>query len=197
MDYLLGTRIDAHTTFQSVNLPNLRRLHISHNHYDEKYIDKSYISVVPQLNHLHLWWLCVADVEHLLLLSTALQSLSIEYGNYNEGASKVLNQISRLDVEELRFSPMIAHESSDNWETDFELMEKCKKVIKGKDGLKRVELSFVFNYFERPSDDVCDQALARWKAIKGELELTCVKEGTEVLGLTCRLIHGHDDIWEA
>jgi hypothetical protein len=191
------TSIDASAGFKSVNLPNLRRLAVQH-HAGGLKVEQIYDSIIAQLDHLLLCWLSVADVEHLLLLSTTLQSLHIEYrdANNHEAASKVLNQISRVDVEQLRFSHAIELESSDNWETNFEL-EKFKKVIQGKDGLKCLELALEFIYDEKPSDHVCDQALARWKVIKGELELTCIKKGIEVVAFTCSLSEDDEVIWEA
>jgi hypothetical protein len=90
-------------------------------------------------------------------------------------------------VQELDFCRTIAFQSSDNWERDFESIEKFNKVVAGKDELKRLKLDFSFEYVQRPSKGVCNRSLARWKQIKKELKSICVKEGIEIVDLTCAL----------
>jgi hypothetical protein len=158
---------------------------------------KHFDPIIPQLDHLSLNYLHETDLEHLLLLSTSLQSLRCRYNNSVEGCSKVIDQISRIDAKELQFDWRLVHQNSDNWETDFESIEKFKKVVERKDELKRVELDFTFNdYSQRPSQNVCDQAFSRWKAIKDELELICVKQGIEVVTLSCDFFHGYEPLWD-
>jgi hypothetical protein len=190
------TRIGAPATFQSVNLPNLRRLIIRHSIGAEN-TGQVYGSITPQLDHLSLHSISATNLEHLLVLSTSLQSLRVEFMGSNDDVSKVHNQIRRIDVKDLQYLQRIHGPSSDNFETDFESIQKFKKVIQGKDGLERVELGFMFRYLEAPSDDASDQALARWIGIKGELESICAKKGTEVGSLTCRLDDIEDQIWAA
>ena len=98
-------------------------------------------------------------------------------------------------MEELHLSRILGPDSSDNWETDFEMIEKLKKLIAGKDELKQVKLNFTFDHSQIPSMDVCNRALARWKGIKQELKLICVKKGIEVMELTCRFVHGNLVRW--
>jgi hypothetical protein len=99
-------------------------------------------------------------------------------------------------VKELHFIRHIDLDSSANWETDYEMIEKLKKLIAAKDELKRVKLNFTFGYGQCPSKDVCNRALARWKGIKQELKLICVKKGIEVMELTCRFCHNQTPLWE-
>ncbi len=99
-------------------------------------------------------------------------------------------------MKELHFGRILGPDSSDNWETDFEMIEKLKKLIAGKDELKQVKLNFTFDYSQAPSMDVCNRALARWKGIKQELKLICVKKGIEVMELTCRFCHNQTPLWE-
>jgi hypothetical protein len=155
-----------------------------------------YDSIIPQLDHLTLYWLDETDLERLLLLATSLQSLRCSYYNSSEGLTKVLTQIMRIDVKELHFRRYIDLDRSDNWETDFESIEKLKKLIAGKDELKQVKLDFTFRYGQCPSKDVRDRALAKWKGIKQELKLICVKKGIEVVELTCRFRHDKTTLWE-
>jgi hypothetical protein len=171
---------------------------------------KHFDSIIPQLDHLSLCRVDKTDLEHLLLLSTSLQALHCYYdGSEHEGLAEGFDQIRRIDVKELYFNWMVERESSDNWETDFEAIAKFKEVVEGKDGLKRLRLECTFRYTDRPSTDVCNQALARWKRIKKEFELICVRKGIEVLHLAASLEVGctfpgyfsfDDDrsfIWEA
>jgi hypothetical protein len=102
----------------------------------------------------------------------------------------------RIDVKELHFGLYIDLDSSDSWETDFESIQKLKKLIAGKYELKQVKLNFTFDYQQRPSMDVCNRALARWKGIKQELELIRVKKGIEVMELTCKFRHDNTLLWE-
>jgi hypothetical protein len=155
-----------------------------------------YDSIIPQLDHLNLFWIDETDLERLLLLSTSLQSLSCLYRTSSGGLTKVLTQIMRIDVKELHFWRYIALDSSDNWKTDFESIEKLKKLIAGKDELKQVKLRFTFRYGQCPSKDVRNRALARWKGIKQELELIRVKKGIEVMELTCEFRHDNTLLWE-
>jgi hypothetical protein len=155
-----------------------------------------YDSITPKLDHLSLNWLHETDLEHLFLLSTSLQSLRCVYDRPVEGLSNVIEQISRIAVKELDFFLRIHRESSNNWETDFEPIEKFKKLVEVKDELKRVKLKFIFEYGQRPLEDVCDQAFTRWKASKDELKLICVKKGVEVVALSCYFFHGYRIIWQ-
>jgi hypothetical protein len=182
--------------FASVNLPNLRRLHIRHSTGGED-TGQIYGSIIPQIDRLSLGWIPPANLEHLLVLSTSLQFLRVEFMGSHDDVSKVHNQISRIDVKDLVYLQRIHGESSDNWETDFESIQKFKKVVEGKDELKELGLNFGFQYRARPSEIVSAQALARWKAIKGELESICVKKGIVVERLTCSLSHSYDEIWTA
>ena len=69
-------------------------------------------------------------------------------------------------------------------------------MVEGKDALKRVKLHFNLRYQQRPLEDVCDQALARWKGIKDEIKSICVKKGIEVLALTCHFRGGQERLWK-
>jgi hypothetical protein len=155
-----------------------------------------YDSIIPQLDHLSLNWLHETDLEHLLLLSTSLQTLRCRYDSPVEGLSNVIKHISRIAVKELDFSRTIKHESSDNWEADFDSIEKFKGLVAGKDGLKRLELKFSIKYSQRRSLDPCDHALARWKGIKDELKSICLEKGIEAVALTCNLVYGDTIIWQ-
>jgi hypothetical protein len=181
--------------FASVNLPNLRRLVLRHTGAGS--FGQLYYSIIPQLDHLTLFWLNETDVEHLLLLSTSLQTLRCRCDRPGEGFSKVIDQISRIGVTELQLHWRLEHENSDNWAADFDSIEKFKGLVAGKDELERVELEFSVKYSQRRSLDRCDQALARWKRIKDELKSICVKNGIEVIALTCRYVQGYTAIWEA
>jgi hypothetical protein len=154
-------------------------------------------SIIPQLDHLFLDSLLVADVEHLLVLSTSLQSLRVQFMGSDDDVSKVPNQVNRINVKDLHYLQKIERASSDNWETDFESIQKFKKLVEGKEELKELELGFIFEYHKKPSELVSAQALARWKGIKGELELTCVKKGIEVVAFTYSLSKDAKVIWEA
>jgi hypothetical protein len=186
--------MDTSAAMKSVNLPNLRRLAIHHN-YAGGSVGRLYDSIILQLDHMYLYSLPVTDVENLLLRSTALESLHVSCLNYDEGLSRVRDQFLRMDMKELIFSHWIHLETSDDWETDFELIEKFREVVVAKAGLKRVELVFMFIYSERPSYDVSAQALARWSGIKGDLESICVKRGIEVGSLMCYFEDTIDRIW--
>jgi hypothetical protein len=191
--------MDTSADFKSANLPNLRRLTIAHG-VRAGSVGQLYDSILPQLNHLTLSSLCVADFEHLLPLTTLLQSLRIAFKNYNERLAKVLKQVSRVDVKDLLLFHGTQREYSDNWETDFELIEEFKKLVERKEGLIRVKLDLHFRYRDRPSEDVSTRFLARWKGIKGEkgeLESICVKKGIVVERLTCSLSHPKGMIWIA
>jgi hypothetical protein len=187
---------DPSADFKSANLPNLRSLTIAHG-VAEGTVGQLYDSILAQLDHLFLRVLDVTDSERLLSLSTSLQSLAIILKNYNEGLVKVLNQLNQMDVKKLVLFHLIRRQSSDNWETDFELLEEIKKLVKGKEALKQVALDIRFQYVQRPSEDVCDRALSRWKGIKGELESIFVKKGIAVGHLTCSLSHSKEKIWTA
>jgi hypothetical protein len=181
--------------FTSVDLPNLRRLAIEHD-AESNDLERRYDSIIPQLAHLFLYEFTEADLEHLLLLSTSLQSLHIRSNCSPHGICKAINQISRRNVEEMHVIFLINVESPDDWETNFELIEKFKKVLEGKDEWKRIELEFRFQYREDLSEDVCDQALERWKVMKNDIKLVCVKNGIEVVGLTCGFCHNYIARWE-
>jgi hypothetical protein len=157
-----------------------------------------YDSIIPQLYHLTIdwYWLAKTELERLLLLSTSLQSLRCSYDSSVEGFSKIIDQIGRIDVKEVYIHWRLEHESSDNWEADFESIEKFKGLVAGKDELERVELGFNITSRQRLSVDRFNQAFTRWKAMKDELELICVKKGIEVVALTCRDVQGYTAIWE-
>jgi hypothetical protein len=185
--YRIGTfSTYTRAIFNSDDLPNLRRLIIHHGD-DAGDFGHLYESIIPQLDHLALVGLYGTELERLLFLSTSLQSLRCAYAGSREGLVEVLDQIVRIDVKELRYHQILELDSSDDWETDFKLIEKLKKLVEGKDELKRLKLSFIFEYGERPSKDVCDQTLARWNGIKDELESMCSKKGIEIVALTCKL----------
>jgi hypothetical protein len=190
------TNVDPSADFKSANLPNVRRLTIAHS-AAEGTLGQIYDSILPQLNHLAFSSLCVAEFEHLLSLSTSLQSLSITFMNYNEGLIQVLKQLNRIDVKKLFLINIIQRQSSDHWETDFELIEKLKKLVERKEALKQVKLHLYFRYGERPFEDVSARLLVRWKGIKGELKSIFAKKGIAVVRLTCSLMHSNETIWTA
>jgi hypothetical protein len=186
--------IDAKAAFTSVNLPNLRRLIIFNYASRRGSIGKYFDSIIPQLDHLSLSWVDATDLEHLLLLSTSLQSLHCYYdGSEHEGLAKGFDQIRRMDVKGLYFNWMIERESSYNWETDFETIANFTKVMGEKDELERVTLELSFDYRTRPSRDVGNRALARWKGIKDELNSICVKNRIEVVAISCSYSYEADE----
>jgi hypothetical protein len=188
-----STSIDAKAAFSSVNLPNLRRLMIFTRPGS---IGKYFDSIIPQLDHLTLSRVDKTDLERFLLLPTSLQSISCKYDSSVEGLTGVLAQIMRIDVKEFHFSWSIVRESSDNWETVFEAIAKFKKVMGGKDELKRVTLELSLDYSRRPSSDVCNRALLRWKGIKDELNSIGVKNGIEVATVSCSFSVAGTTVWE-
>jgi hypothetical protein len=177
--------IDAKIAFTSVNLPNLRRLTITFDNTRARGFAQLFELIIPQLDHLTLRGLHETDIEHLLLPSPSLQLLHCSCDSSSEGTTRMIKQIIRIDLKELHFTWSIQRESSDNWETDFDLIEKFKKVMGGKDELERVKLVLSFEYDTSPSRDACNRALVRWKGIKKELELICARKGIEVVALTC------------
>jgi hypothetical protein len=181
--------------FNSVDLPTLRRLSLEHGP-EAGGVGHLYNSLIPQLHHLSLSWLHETDVEHLLLLSTSLQSLHCDYWGATEGLAKVLKHISRIAMKDLHFSYTIELDSSGNWETDFDSTEKVKKVMECKDGLNRVRLGFTFIYHREPSEDVCNRALTSWKRIKAEFKSICVKKGIEVVAFDCCFRYGQYLLWQ-
>jgi hypothetical protein len=196
VDFPKRINMDHSADFKSANLPNLRSLTISHG-AAEGTVGQLYDSTLPQLDHLNLYTLCVADFEHILPLATSLDTLEIIFKNYPEGLAKVLKLVSRVDVKDLLIYYVIHLVHCDNWETDFELIEEFKRLVEGKVGLTSVKFGFNFAYSNRAAADVCDQALARWKRIKDEFESICVKKKIEVGILTCSLSHSKDKIWTA
>jgi sulfur relay (sulfurtransferase) DsrC/TusE family protein len=156
-----------------------------------------YDSVIPQLDHLTLTRLHETDFEHLLGLSTSLQSLDI--GIFDVGTSgvfsKVLDHLARIDVKELHYSHNIWFNKMDNWEKDFESMAELKKVVEGKDHLELVKFHFVFGYHWKATTGVSARSLVNWKGIKAELESICVERGIEVAGLNCYLNCGDAEYW--
>jgi hypothetical protein len=190
------TETDTRAALTSVNLPNLRRLNLSH-HGAVGSFGQLYDSVIPQLDHLHPYCHYAADLEHLLLLSTTLQSLRCNYdGSEHEGLAKVIDQIRRINVKDLRFFQRSKSDSSDNWEKDFDSIEKFKKAVECKDGLKQVGLDFTFKYYQRPSEDVCNRAFGSWKRIKDEFKSICVKKGIEVVAFDCCFRYDQEVLWE-
>jgi hypothetical protein len=193
--------MDTSAEFKSANLPNLRRLTIGRD-FGERTVGQLYDSVLPQLDHLYIHSLSVGDFERVLPLSAPVQSLGLSLRYHGEGLSKVLNQIRRVAVKELHLVPRIKRDNSDNWETDFELIEELKKLVERKEGLKQLKLELHVRYRARPSEDVSARLLASWRGIKGELELTCVRKGIEVQRLTCSLSlslkrkSGPHELWE-
>jgi hypothetical protein len=186
--------IDAEVAFTSVNLPNLRRLVIYHGFTQPRSMGKHFDSIIPQLDHLSLSRVDKTELEHLLLLSTSLQSLHCYYdGSEHEGLAKALDQIRRNDIKELHFKWVVERESSHNWETDFEAIAKFKNVMGGKDELERVTLELSFDYSQRPSSDVCNRALLRWKGIKDELNSIGLKNGIKVVIVSCRYCYDDDE----
>jgi hypothetical protein len=179
---------NAKTAFTSINLPNLRCLTI-YRDSGARNFGQLYDLLIPQLDHLSFNSRHETNLEHLLLLSTSLESLrcSYSYDRAGEGLSAVLNQIMRIDVQELCFSPKMRLRRSDNWEADFNTIAEFKKLVDGKDELKRVSLDFHFEYRKTPSEDVCARALLRWKGIKAELESICIRRGIETFAFTCYL----------
>jgi hypothetical protein len=188
--------MDPSADFKSANLPNLRRLTIAHSAADGS-VGQLYDSILPQLDRLCIGSLCTTDIERLLPLSAPLLSLRTTFREYNDGLSKVLDQLRRMDLKRLLLFHQIERGISDDWETDFEWVQKFKKVAEGNGALNRVVLVFIFSYTQRPSVDVRDRALARWKGIKRELESIFVKKGIEVGSLSCRLCHSWVEIWAA
>ena len=92
------------SALESINLPNLRRLIISGDPARPRWsFGRHYDSMIPQLDHLTLNYLYESDLEHLLLLSTSLQTLSCRHDSSAEGCSRVIDQIIRIDVKDLRF----------------------------------------------------------------------------------------------
>jgi hypothetical protein len=178
----------------SINLPSLRRLFL--HHVMEGRFGQLYDSIVPQLDHLTISWLDETELERLLLLSTSLQSLRCRYNSSVVGCSKVIDQISRINVKELQCHWALDHQDSDTWETDFESIEMFKGLVAGKDELKRLELKFSIKFSRRRSLDRCDQALARWKGIKDELKSICLEKGIEAVALTCNFVYGDTIIWQ-
>jgi hypothetical protein len=136
--------MDTSADFKTAKLPNLRRLTIGHPPR-ERTVGQLYDSILPQLCRLHLSPLCAADFEHLLTLTTLLQCLYIGFNNYDEGLAQVLKQVSRLDVKDLVLFHQITREDSDNWETDFEVIEELKKLVERKEALKQVKLNFTLH----------------------------------------------------
>jgi hypothetical protein len=124
----------ARAALKSVNLPNLRRLIIHHGH-GEGNVGQIYDSIIPQLDHLSIYGIHHAEVEHLLLLSISFQTLSVrcDYHDSLEGFSKVFDQLSRLDVTELVLHSEFTFRRKDNWEAEFESIGKLQKVVEGKD----------------------------------------------------------------
>jgi hypothetical protein len=117
------TNMDPSADFKSANLPNVRRLIIAHA-AREGTVGQLYDSLLAQLDHLTLASPSVIDLEHLLPLATPLHSLDIGLRNCNEGLSKVVHELSRIDVKELSLFHQTTRETSDDWETDFELIEE-------------------------------------------------------------------------
>ena len=121
------------TALKSVNLPNLRRLSIAHSTEVESF-GHLYDSIVPQLDHIYLANLMTGDLDHILRLTTSLQSLDIDCsGPY--APPTIRDQLVNLDVKELRF----AHEEifdGEDWETHLGSIKVFKEVLDKNDHLK-------------------------------------------------------------
>ena len=89
------------TALKSVNLPNLRRLLIEDSEGAESF-GHLYDSIVPQLDHIYLANLMTGDFDHILRLTTSLQSLHIHCSGPDAQTPTIRDQLVNLDVKELR-----------------------------------------------------------------------------------------------
>jgi hypothetical protein len=177
------------TAFKSVNLPNLRRLLIQHSEGAESF-GNLYDSIVPQLSLIDL---PTSDFDHILRLTTSLESLHIQSVHPDRQITSIRDELPNLDVKEIRYFEYKNCEGED-WETAFDAIRGFKEVVDKNDNLKAVDLTFKCNFFEGLSEDACDQSLAWWKGIKEEMMLICVRKGIEVLDLTATLHSGPDSV---
>jgi hypothetical protein len=184
------------TAFKSVNLPNLRRLLIQHSEGAESF-GHIYDSIVPQLDHIALTDLLTGDFDHILGLSTSLQSLHIHCIGPNAQTPTIRHQLVNLDVKEFRYTHEESFEGED-WVTHLGSIKVFKEVTDKNDNLKAINLTFDFNFIEELSEDACDQSLAWWKGIKEEMRLICVRKEIKVLHLRVSITSGPDDAlaWE-
>jgi hypothetical protein len=111
--------------------------------------------------------------------------LRLQFYLPNYDIAEVIGHLSRIEVRELYFDAIIEYGSSDNWETDFELIRNLKKFTEGNDHLKRIELGFAFRYEDSTPAIVSAEARESWIKLKDELKSICVKQGIEVGSLTC------------
>jgi hypothetical protein len=202
LDADLGNACNASGDFEPVNLPNLRRLSIydsrrpkAHGGTGIASFGSLYHSVIPQLDHLHLFSPDFTDLEHLLLLSTSLQSLRVKSDDFYSSSSKLFSLLLRVDTKALHFTQNFWLQASDTWERKCESVKEMKVVLERNDHIKQVELTYVFHYL-RASSDVCAQSLARWKELKEELTSICAKRGIEMINVQCRVgdVYG-DVVW--
>ena len=186
------------TALKSVNLPNLRRLSIAHSTEVESF-GHLYDSIVPQLDHIYLANLMTGDLDHILRLTTSLQSLRILCHNINRYGEipGLRDQLVHVDVKKLRYDQCTLFEGED-WERGFSAIKDLKEVLDKKDNLNGVHLCFSYHCSEI-SQDAGDQSLAWWQEIKEEMRLICVRKGVEVLNLTASIYVGgtRGTIWRA
>ena len=178
------------TAFKSVNLPNLRRLSIAHSTEVESF-GHIYDSIIPQLDHISLTNPKTGDFDHILRLTTSLQSLDIDCSGPYTQTPTIRDQLVNLDVKELRF----AHEEmfdGEDWETHLGSIKVFKEVLDKNDHLKAVHLTFEFCFIEGLSGDACDQSLAWWKQIKEDMRLICVRKEIKILNLGISIKSGYD-----
>jgi hypothetical protein len=156
---------NASADFEPVNLPNLRRLSIydsrrpkAHDGTGIASFGSFYDSVIPQLDHLHLFSPDFTDLEHLLLLSTSLQSSRVKSDDFYSSSSKLFILLLRVDTKALHFTQNFWLQASDTWERKCESVKEMKVVLERNDHIKQVELTYVFHYL-RASSNVCAQSL--------------------------------------
>jgi Leucine-rich repeat (LRR) protein len=139
---------------------------------------------------MDLTGIAVSDLSHILRLATSLQSLDID-----SHITSIRDELTNLDVQELRYFEYKSCEGED-WETSFGSLKDFKEVMDKNDNLKAVSLTFRYSFNETLSQHACDQSLARWKQIKEEMRLICVRKGIEVLDLTVSIGGYTNVIWE-
>jgi hypothetical protein len=141
---------------------------------------------------MSLTGIAVSDLNHILRLATSLQSLDID-----SHITSIRDQLIKLDVKEIQYSEYTRCEGAD-WETSFGSIKDFEEVMDKNDNLKAVSLTFRYSFNETLSRHACDQWFARWKQIKEEMRLICVRKGIEVLALNVSIggVLYTDVIWE-